>query len=101
MNLTEIKSQIERLSENELRDLNHYIVETLKAAHKHKSALIKRNLSIGMRVRINHPKTGDTIYVIEKMTNSKATMSKEGMSPVTPFGQRVYTTASLSLLEIA
>jgi hypothetical protein len=100
MNLTEIKSHIDSLSEDEMRSLNNYIVDTLRAAQKHRSDLVKRDLSVGMRVHINHPKTGAAVYIIEKISRSKATLTKEGMSPVTPFGQRVYTTAPLSLLQI-
>jgi hypothetical protein len=100
MNLTEIKTQINRLSEDEMRSLNHYIVETLRAAEKHKSELAKRDLSIGMRVRINHPKAGTSIYIIEKIARAKATLSKEGQETLTPFGGRLLTTAPLSLLEI-
>lgn len=100
MNLTELKSQINGLSEDEMRSLNNYIVDTLRAAQRHRSELAKRDLSVGMRVRINHEKAGNSIFIIEKISRSKATMSKEGSQPLTPFGQRVYTTAPLSLLEI-
>jgi hypothetical protein len=100
MNLTELKSQINGLSEDDMRNLNNYIVDTLRAAQRHRSELAKRDLSVGMRVRINHEKTGDTVYVIEKISRSKATMLKEGSTQLTPFGQRVYTTAPLSLLQI-
>lgn len=100
MNLSEIKNQINGLSEDEMRSLNHYIVDTLRAAEKHRSELAKRNLSIGMRVRINHPTAINYTYIIEKISRSKATLTKEGSQALSPFGQKMYTSAPLSLLEI-
>jgi hypothetical protein len=100
MNLSEIKSHIDSLTEDEMRNLNQYIVDTLRASQKHRSELVKRDLAIGMRVRINHPTAVNYTYIIEKISRSKATLTKEGSQALTPFGQRMYTTAPLSLIEI-
>jgi hypothetical protein len=99
MNLTELKSHIDRLSEDDMRTLNHYIVDTLRAEQKLRSALAKRDLAVGMRVRINHPKAESYTYIIEKISRTKAVMRKEGSNNLSPFGN-FFTTAPLSLLEI-
>jgi hypothetical protein len=98
MNLSEIKSYIDSLTEAEMLNLNQYLVDILRISQKRQSELVKKDISIGMRVRINHRNAGNHIYIIEKIARSKATLSRENLE--LPLNQKMYISAPLSLIEI-
>ena len=62
----------------ELRNLNKMIVETIKAKKAIESAKTKSTLSVGMKVRVNHPKTAGMELVITKINRTKAIVGVPG-----------------------
>ena len=94
--LTDIKAQIDSLSIEDLRELNRYIVDNINEEKRRATFIAKKSVAVGMRVRINHPKAGTGIYVIDSIGRSNAKMIKEGTENSFP---RMITTAPLSLVE--
>lgn len=74
MNISELSS----LSISELRSLNEAVVNMIKLKRNMESTLKKVELSIGMRVRVNHPKLMGRELEIKKISRTKATLGVIG-----------------------
>jgi hypothetical protein len=74
MNISELSS----LSLSELRSLNEAVVNMIKLKRNMESTLKKVELSIGMRVRVNHPKLMGRELEIKKISRTKATLGVIG-----------------------
>jgi hypothetical protein len=94
-NLSHIKSQIDSLTIDELRELNKYIVDNINEEKRKATYIAKKSIAVGMRVRINHPKANG-VYIIDSIGRTKAVMVKEGESSF----PHICTTAPISLLQV-
>jgi hypothetical protein len=74
MNISELSS----LSLSELRSLNEAVVNMIKLKRNMESTLKKVELSVGMRVRVNHPKLMGRELEIKKISRTKATLGVIG-----------------------
>ena len=74
MNISELSS----LSLSELRSLNEAVVNMIKLKRNIESTLKKVELSVGMRVRVNHPKLMGRELEIKKISRTKATLGVIG-----------------------
>jgi hypothetical protein len=71
-------SQLSSLSISELRSLNEAVVNMIKLKRNMESTLKKVELSVGMRVRVNHPKLMGRELEIKKISRTKATLGVIG-----------------------
>ena len=71
-------SQLSSLSISELRSLNEAVVNMIKLKRNMESTLKKVELSVGMRVRVNHPKLAGRELEIKKISRTKATLGVIG-----------------------
>jgi len=74
MNISELSS----LSISELRSLNEAVVNMIKFKRATEASLKKMELSVGMRVRVNHPKLMGRELEIKKISRTKATLGVIG-----------------------
>jgi hypothetical protein len=68
-------SQLSSLSISELRSLNEAVVSMIKHKRSMESTLKKVGLSVGMTVRVNHPKLRGKELSVNKINRTKATLS--------------------------
>jgi hypothetical protein len=68
-------SQLSSLSISELRSLNEAVVSMIKHKRRMESTLKKVGLSVGMTVRVNHPKLAGKELSVNKINRTKATLS--------------------------
>ena len=71
-------SQLSSLSLTELRSLNEAVVNMIKLKRNMEATLKKVELSVGMRVRVNHPKLYGRELEIKKISRTKATLGVIG-----------------------
>jgi len=71
-------SQLSNLSLSELRSLNEAVVNMIKFKRTTEASLKKMELSIGMRVKVNHPKLMGRELVVNKINRTKATLGVIG-----------------------
>jgi hypothetical protein len=71
-------SNLSNLSLSELRSLNEAVVEMIKLKRNMEASIKKVELSIGMRVRVNHPKLMGRELEIKKISRTKATLGVIG-----------------------
>jgi hypothetical protein len=71
-------SQLSSLSLSELRSLNEAVVNMIKLKRNMEATLKKVELSVGMRVRVNHPKLYGRELEIKKISRTKATLGVIG-----------------------
>ena len=71
-------SQLSSLSLSELRSLNEAVVNMIKFKRTTEASLKKMELSIGMRVKVNHPKLMGRELVVNKINRTKATLGVIG-----------------------
>jgi len=71
-------SQLSSLSISELRDLNEAVVNMIKFKRATEASYMKRALSVGMRVKVNHPKLAGKELVVNKINRTKATLGVIG-----------------------
>jgi DNA segregation ATPase FtsK/SpoIIIE-like protein len=71
-------SQLSSLSISELRDLNEAVVNMIKFKRATEASYMKRALSVGMRVKVNHPKLMGRELVVNKINRTKATLGVIG-----------------------
>ena len=71
-------SNLSNLSLSELRSLNEAVVEMIKLKRNMEASIKKVELSIGMRVRVNHPKLMGRELVVNKINRTKATLGVIG-----------------------
>ena len=62
------------LSSEELSKLNHFVVDSLKLKRKMDGAAVKQQLSKGSVVMVNHPSHKDSIFTIDSIRRTKATI---------------------------
>ena len=78
-------SQLSSLSISELRSLNEAVINMIKHKRNMESTLKKVGLSVGMTVRVNHPKLVGQELSVNKINRTKATLSiKSGKSFIVP-----------------
>jgi hypothetical protein len=78
-------SQLSSLSISELRSLNEAVISMIKHKRNMESTLKKVGLSVGMSVRVNHPKLAGQELSVNKINRTKATLSiKSGKCFVVP-----------------
>jgi hypothetical protein len=71
-------SNLSSLSISELRSLNEAVVEMIKLKRNMEASIKKVELSVGMRVRVNHPKLMGRELEIKKISRTKATLGVIG-----------------------
>ena len=78
-------SQLSSLSISELRSLNEAVIDMIKHKRNMESTLKKVGLSVGMTVRVNHPKLAGQELSVNKINRTKATLSiKSGKAFIVP-----------------
>jgi transcription antitermination factor NusG len=83
--ITQIKSIIAKATIEELRMLNETIINTIKYKRTLEASVKKVGLSVGMMVRVNHPKLAGQELSVNKINRTKATLSvKSGKCFVVP-----------------
>ena len=68
-------SQLSSLSISELRSLNVAVIDMIKLKRNMESTLKKVGLSVGMKVKVNHPKLAGKELFVNKINRTKATLS--------------------------
>ena len=74
MNISDLSS----LSISELRSLNEAVVNMIKLKRNMEASIKKVELSVGMRVKVNHPKLYGRELEIKKISRTKATLGVIG-----------------------
>ena len=78
-------SELSNLSVAELRNINQIVIELIKQKRTIESLQKKVGLSVGMMVKVNHPKLRGVELFINKINRTKATVSvKSGAAYVVP-----------------
>jgi hypothetical protein len=70
------QAQLNQLTLEQLRDLNHLIVGVIKA--KRKNLIAQFELNIGDKVKVNHPKLQGKSLIVKKVKRTTATLQVEG-----------------------
>jgi protein involved in polysaccharide export with SLBB domain len=70
------QAQLNQLTLEQLRDLNHLIVDVIKA--KRKNLIAQFELNIGDKVKVNHPKLQGKSLIVKKVKRTTATLQVEG-----------------------
>jgi len=70
------QAQLNQMTLEQLRDLNHLVVNTIKA--KRKNLITQFELNIGDKVKVNHPKLQGKSLIIKKIKRTTATLQVEG-----------------------
>ena len=70
------QAQLNQLTLEQLRDLNHLIVDVIKA--KRKNLIAQFELNIGDKVKVNHPKLQGKSLIVKKIKRTTATLQVEG-----------------------
>ena len=70
------QAQLNQLTLEQLRDLNHLIVGVMKA--KRKNLIAQFELNIGDKVKVNHPKLQGKSLIVKKVKRTTATLQVEG-----------------------
>jgi len=81
MTLSHLKttiSQLSSLSVSELRSLNGAVVDMIKLKRNMESTIKKATLSVGMLVKVNHPRLAGKELEIKKINRTKATVGVVG-----------------------
>ena len=81
MTLSHLKttiSELSTLSISELRSLNGAVVDMIKLKRNMESTIKKATLSVGMLVKVNHPRLAGKELEIKKINRTKATVGVVG-----------------------
>lgn len=70
------QAQLNQMTLEQLRDLNHLIVGVIKA--KRKNLIAQFELNIGDKVKVNHPKLQGKSLIVKKVKRTTATLQIEG-----------------------
>jgi hypothetical protein len=70
------QAQLNQMTLEQLRDLNHLIVGIIKA--KRKNLIAQFELNIGDKVKVNHPKLQGKSLIVKKVKRTTATLQVEG-----------------------
>jgi hypothetical protein len=76
--ITQIKSIIAKASIEELRMLNETIINTIKYKRNLEASIKKVGLSVGMKVKVNHPKLQGRELEVVKINRTKASLKVVG-----------------------
>jgi hypothetical protein len=76
--ITQIKGIIAKATIEELRMLNETIINTIKFKRATETSYKKRALSVGMVVKVNHPKLAGKELVVNRINRTKATLGIVG-----------------------
>ena len=71
-------SQLSSLSLSELRSLNEAVVNMIKFKRATEASYMKRALSVGMVVKVNHPKLAGKELSVNKINRTKANLRVVG-----------------------
>jgi len=82
MNYQNIISALNQLSTDELSQLNHDLVDVLKLRRKQAANSVKRTISTGSHVMVNHPKAKGKTYQVDKINKTKAILSQVGRTDI-------------------
>jgi transcription antitermination factor NusG len=89
-------SELNKLSIEELRNLNSKVVEIIKLKRSEIALDIKDELRIGMNVSVNHPKLNGKQLRVEKINRTKAVLSVLN----TNYGRPSQVSVPLSMIQI-
>ena len=90
-------SELNKMTIEQLRELNSKIVETLKLKKYEVAMETKSELRVGLNVSVNHPKLAGKQCVVSKINRTKAVLSVlNGPS----YGRPVQYTVPLSMIQI-
>ena len=80
MNVKQIISEIQKsnLSNDDLRAINGYVVDLIKAQRRVQNAAAKATLEIGMTVKVNHPKLAGRTFELTAIRRTKASIRPRG-----------------------
>ena len=80
MTAKEIIKEIQnaKLNSDELRLINGFVVDVLKAERRVKAAIAKVSLSVGMTVKVNHPKLVGQTFELTAIKRTKASVRPRG-----------------------
>ena len=67
-------SELEKMTVSELRSLNEVVVNMIKLKRNMEASIKKVALSVGMIVKVNHPKLAGRELVVNKINRTKATL---------------------------
>ena len=70
------QAQLNQMTLEQLRDLNHLIVGVMKT--KRKNLIAQFELNIGDKVKVNHPKLQGKSLIVKKVKRTTATLQVEG-----------------------
>jgi len=70
------QSELNQMTLEQLRDLNHLIVGVIKA--KRKNLIAQFELNVGDKVKVNHPKLQGKSLIVKKIKRTTATLQVEG-----------------------
>jgi hypothetical protein len=93
MNYNKIIAALNLLSDTELSQLNHDIVDTIKMRRKRASNSIKFSLRVGQTVKVNHTKALGKTYTVDKINKTKVVLNQVGGLP------GIQIVAPISLIE--
>jgi hypothetical protein len=71
-------SELSKLSVEELRNINQIVVELIKAKRTVESLQKKVGLTVGMKVKVNHPKLQGRELEVVKINRTKANLRVVG-----------------------
>lgn len=74
----ETKTQLNRMTTEELREANTYIVALIKGRRKAEAAMMRATLSVGDRVSWNSKKRGYTEGTVTKVNRTRADVLADG-----------------------
>lgn len=80
MKLSQVLSAISsgEFSDAELRQINSILVAKLKARRSVNNQLAKAALTVGMKVKVNHPKLAGREFILSEIKRTKAAVRPEG-----------------------
>jgi len=77
-NYPQILRMLETLSTEELSMLNQDLIDVIKIRRVSDARTIKRSLSIGDTVKVNHPKAGGKTFTVNQIKRTKAYLREDG-----------------------
>jgi len=80
MNAKQIIAEIQKanLTADELRLINGFVVDVIKAERRVNIAVAKASLEVGMTVRVNHPKLAGRTFDLTEIKRTKASVRPAG-----------------------
>jgi len=72
MNYSQIKSALSNLSSAELSQLNVDVIEVIKLRRRTEAGSVKRTISYGSVVVVNHPKAAGKTFTVNEIKRTKA-----------------------------